>query len=297
MKKHDWKEIQKYYNDGKSFRDLVSKFGVSMTSINNARKRGEFKSRSRSEAAKLAKKLKPQKHSEETKKKISKIRRNFLKENPDKVPYLLNHHSKGMSYPEKYFEKVFRNENIDLVYHFRIGTYQLDFSDPARKIDIEIDGEQHYCDNKIVKSDQRRNKYLEDRGWIVYRVRWSHYVSMDKEIKKLIIKEVRSLISKIEISKEEIERIKEEIKKNNKPNVCTDCNKEITKLAKRCVKCSNKILAKNNEKERPPKEELEKMISEMSWTAIGRKYNVSDNAVRKWAKSYNIIWKKRKKKT
>jgi len=40
---------------------------------------------------------------------------------------------------------------------------------------------------------------------------------------------------------------------------------------------------------RPTKEELEKDIEEMSWLAIGKKYGVSDNAVRKWAKAYKII--------
>ena len=39
------------------------------------------------------------KHTEETKRKISEIRKKYLFENPDKVPYLLNHYSKGESYP------------------------------------------------------------------------------------------------------------------------------------------------------------------------------------------------------
>ena len=39
---------------------------------------------------------------------------------------------------------------------------------------------------------------------------------------------------------------------------------------------------------RPSKKELEGDIEIMSWLAIGRKYGVSDNAVRKWAKRYGI---------
>jgi len=42
------------------------------------------------------------KQTEETKNKISKSRKKYLFEHPDKVPYLINHSSK-MSYPEKYF--------------------------------------------------------------------------------------------------------------------------------------------------------------------------------------------------
>lgn len=40
---------------------------------------------------------------------------------------------------------------------------------------------------------------------------------------------------------------------------------------------------------RPSKEDLQKMISEMPITQIGVKFGVSDNAVRKWAKRYEII--------
>jgi Zn finger protein HypA/HybF involved in hydrogenase expression len=42
---------------------------------------------------------------------------------------------------------------------------------------------------------------------------------------------------------------------------------------------------------RPTKEELSSMITSMSWSAIGRKYGVSDNAVRKWAKWYGLATK------
>ena len=40
---------------------------------------------------------------------------------------------------------------------------------------------------------------------------------------------------------------------------------------------------------RPTKDELKKLMKENSWCSLGRKYNVSDNAVRKWAKSYGLI--------
>ena len=39
---------------------------------------------------------------------------------------------------------------------------------------------------------------------------------------------------------------------------------------------------------RPSKEELEHMLVDTPWTTIAKKYGVTDNAVRKWAKSYNI---------
>jgi transposase-like protein len=38
--------------------------------------------------------------------------------------------------------------------------------------------------------------------------------------------------------------------------------------------------------ERPSYEQLLGELREMSWVAIGRKYGVSDNAVRKWLRRY-----------
>lgn len=37
---------------------------------------------------------------------------------------------------------------------------------------------------------------------------------------------------------------------------------------------------------RPPHEQLIRAIAETSWSAVGRKYGVSDNAVRKWVRSF-----------
>ena len=37
---------------------------------------------------------------------------------------------------------------------------------------------------------------------------------------------------------------------------------------------------------RPPYEQLVAEIAATSWTAVGRKYGVSDNAVRKWVRAY-----------
>ena len=124
------------------------------------------------------------KHTQQTKDKISKARLKYLAENPDKVPYKLNHYSKGPSYPERYWKKVFDKLRIEYVEQYRIHTYQLDFALVEEKIDIEIDGEQHYQDERIVKSDKRRNEYLEGLGWKIIRIRWSEY-------KKLIDKQDR----------------------------------------------------------------------------------------------------------
>jgi hypothetical protein len=55
--------------------------------------------------------------------------------------------------------------------------------------------------------------------------------------------------------------------------------------------CSVECAQKGGRKvaNRPGKTTLKKLIKTTSWVAIGKKYGVSDNAVRKWAKQYKII--------
>lgn len=46
--------------------------------------------------------------------------------------------------------------------------------------------------------------------------------------------------------------------------------------------------------ERPSKEELAQLIETTSFVQIGKKYGVSDNAVRKWANHYGLEWRAKK---
>ena len=118
-------------------------------------------------------------HTEETKNKISAARIKFLRENPHMVPYKLNHYSKGRSYPEEYWKTVLDSNNLIYEEQYQIGPYQLDFAFVGSKIDLEIDGDQHHLDQRIVKSDIRRNEYLSSLGWKTIRVKWSDYKKLD----------------------------------------------------------------------------------------------------------------------
>lgn len=138
--------------------------------------------------------IKGHKHTEESKQKLSIARKKYLMNNPNKVPYLLNH-SSNVSYPEKYFIDLFQKENICLQYHVRISTYELDFCDMERKIDLEIDGEQHYVDKRVVESDIKRNEYLTGLGWTIKRIRWSNYQKLTIEEKKLVINSIKELLN------------------------------------------------------------------------------------------------------
>lgn len=115
------------------------------------------------------------KHSEVTKNKISESRTRYLIENPDKVPYVLNHYSKGESYPEKYFREFLEQSGVQFESEYRISIYRLDFAIIGNKIAIEIDGEQHYTDDRIIKSNIKRDEFLDSLGWTTIRIRWSHF--------------------------------------------------------------------------------------------------------------------------
>lgn len=77
------------------------------------------------------------------------------------------------------------------------------------------------------------------------------------------------------------------IRKKSK-KICPICNiNEICKNSKMCNECRTKEKRKNI----PSKEELEKLIYSMPFVKIGEIYNVSDNAVRKWCKGYNLPYR------
>jgi len=64
-------------------------------------------------------------------------------------------------------------------------------------------------------------------------------------------------------------------------NKCIDCNTIITRRANRCKSCHKISIRKI---ERPSKDVLLEEIKENGYSATGRKYGVSDNAIRKWLK-------------
>lgn len=132
-------------------------------------------------------------HTEEEKLRISKSRKRYLKEHPDKVPYLLNHSSK-ISYPEQYFINVFQNENIPLNYHKQFGLYELDFYNEEFKVYVEIDGEQHYLPQSIER-DKTRDEYFKQLGWKGIRVRWAHFIKSSDEEKQNIINKIKILLN------------------------------------------------------------------------------------------------------
>ena len=76
-------------------------------------------------------------------------------------------------------------------------------------------------------------------------------------------------------------------KAHQEKNFCVDCGKQISseKGVTRCIQCWGK---KNRKVERPDKETLLEELQKYSFVEIGRKYKVTDNAVRGWCRSYGL---------
>lgn len=66
---------------------------------------------------------------------------------------------------------------------------------------------------------------------------------------------------------------------------CCDCGKEISVKATRCKSCAIKYRKPSKS---PDRETLKNLIRTTPFITIGKMYKVSDNAVRKWCKNYDL---------
>ena len=83
---------------------------------------------------------------------------------------------------------------------------------------------------------------------------------------------------------------KSKVSKQTKKIKCLECNNLISTKAIRCKSCAGQIRqARSRAFTLPTKNELIKLLHENNFTKVGKIFGVSDNAVRKWAKSYGIL--------
>ena len=77
----------------------------------------------------------------------------------------------------------------------------------------------------------------------------------------------------------------------------TYCGKNLKKKKKKNAKIKKEKKQTNSNRIKDPplsRKELKKRIREKSFTSIGKEFGISDNAIRKWCKKYNLPFQSRK---
>lgn len=75
--------------------------------------------------------------------------------------------------------------------------------------------------------------------------------------------------------------------------ICPICNKnKMYNDAKMCIKCFNKSRKELLNGFKIDREKIKEEVYYNSFVSVGKKYNTTDNAIKKWLKRHDIIYKK-----
>lgn len=115
------------------------------------------------------------KHTEETKRRISEIRKQQIANNGG--IWWSSRSKCKRSYAEEWTKRVLENESVDIEFkeEYHIGKWFLDFAWPDRKIGLEIDGEQHEWPERK-QMDKEKDAYCASQGWKILRLKWADIV-------------------------------------------------------------------------------------------------------------------------
>ena len=156
--------------------------------------------------------------------------------------------------------------------------YSIDIAFPDKKIGIEINGNQHYNrDGTLKEYYLKRHNDICNRGWLLYECHYS--LVYKQQFIESLITELKSTfyLGLIDYSFYIKEKIKPEIY-----CIC-GCGRKVYKLGNKCMVCNS---LNNRKVLRPTYEQLKYDIDVMPMIYVGKKYGVSDNAVRKWISKY-----------
>lgn len=199
IKKNRLSNIGKHNNSGLIIYNEQVKSGEKNTWNKGLNKNNDERIRVQSEKLKEKYKsgeLKPtcHKHSEQTKQKISISLKKAHEELRHRGWSFKNLDVNHRSYPEKFFIRMLYE--FDIIDNYLIkekmpfGKYFFDFAFVNEKIDVEIDGSQHYRTQEAIEHDKVRDLYTIEHGWKVYRIKWidlmkNTFIEMEK-LKKYI---------------------------------------------------------------------------------------------------------------
>jgi very-short-patch-repair endonuclease len=221
------------------------------------------------------------------------------------------------------------DSDASIAFQYPIQRYVCDFVDVNEKLVFRIHGDFWHANPVLYSEDQltaiqRHNRkqdaccrrYLESKGWNVCDV-WESELHWNVDAVKERIRATRKLVTPPPLQggdagfdplvahdwSEKLRELwfKKPRSKSKLALVCEECQKQfcVSSENKRsrarrfcCKSCSSSYYQKQQHascRRKPDKEQLASEIVTESWCAIARKYGVTDNAVRKWAKGYGLI--------
>ena len=90
---------------------------------------------------------------------------------------------------EKIFKKMLEESNLLKLYkateQYHLFGYKLDFAFLDLKLDIEIDGMQHYTKEDVIDRDKTRERILIGSGWTIYRIASKDFLTRPQVVFKL----------------------------------------------------------------------------------------------------------------
>lgn len=274
LNKDDVKNIiNKYTTDYISIVNLSKEYNVCKTLISKII--GD-RVRTISESNIISHKKYPEKylHNEKTKDVLRIKRLEYIKNNPDKTAWRLN----NFSYPEKIFYNKLIETGYDKKYliirEYSIFPYFIDFAFINEKIAVEIDGSQHLLDDRKER-DNKKDKLLLENDWKIIRI-------TEKEVKNNI-NHVFNIINGVLNNTLCDNYIKVGILKHKSSGYVKVERNSDGKSIKQVESDLNQRKVKN----RPPIDVLKNDVENLGYRGTGRKYNVSDNCIRKWLKIKN----------
>ena len=281
--------IWDYVENKLSLKDIMIKYNIKSRSYLTD-KLLKDKMRSISEANKIVHEKHPErfKHTEKSKAKLREIRLRYLKEHPENTAW----RKSNESYPETVFKSYLKDRGYDqkylIIQEYSMFPYFIDFAFVDIKLAIEIDGSQHLVPERMEK-DKLKDQLLVDNGWKVIRLTENLVKTDWNKIDEILSVSIQSKEIQVELHGVfTAEQIYDEK---------TGIYKAVSKTYKKVERDENGYSEKQKQqyynqrkiKERPSAEELKSMLdSGMTIKGIGDKYGMSDNAIRKWFKNYNI---------
>lgn len=251
------------------------------------------------------------KHTEETRKKMSEKRKEWLKANPDK--HVWKRHSKFKSVPCEKVKQFLSESGIRFLPEFTPlldRAFAVDIAFPEKMVCIEINGNQHYdAAGKLKPYYQEKHDLITGAGWKVIEIHYSlcynqEYISsLMSTIKNVTplndfdydvwesggstgIRNRNNALEErcdIQFHHRPLDKFQYDvyipINKKKEKKKCEDCGREVSYYkSKRCSSCA----AKQQPKVKlPEKDELQRMIYELPMTKLSKQFGLSDVGLKK----------------